>query len=520
MTTPRRPSRAQLRSMSKDQLLRVAETALATRSAIAERSGLSFGNRRDTYKTFGYPREIPPERFRAEYRRDGLARRVVKLPAAATWRGGVEVLESTDPGNESEFERDVRELFDRVKMTRYMRRVDEVAALGRYAILVLGFPGALESPLTAATAEELSFLSVYSELTAEIIELDWTLGSPRFGKPLTYELKLTDVPVRIPGKRPANPKVHWSRVIHIAHNLLEDDTFGRSVLEVVFNRLVDNEKTIGATAEAMWKIADRGIAWSMDSNAKVTDDLLKKFDDQLDEYEHDQRKNVKVKGIRPYLLGSQVVDPRGAFEAIIALVCAATGIPQRILLGSERGQLASLQDRLNWAEVVDDRRENFAEPDVVRAVVDRLIELGALPRPADGYDVDFPPALTMTDDERATVALKRSQAILNVSNALSKRSPLSLGEIRDMVFEVDPELPDDYDEIEDLPGGTPTAPGNGVPVDPRAADPTGIAPTINVRGRRRGRAARRAAAVARREARLDRVAALLAKRVPTNGLDA
>lgn len=489
-------TRKRLEAMSRDQLIRVASTALAARAELADRAGISFGSRRDTYKTFGYPRTIPFARFRAEYRRDGLARRIVRLPASATWRGGIEILESTDPGNETAFERDCRLLIERTKMVRYFRRLDELAGLGRYAVMVLGLPGKPEDPVEKASLDDLKYLSVYSEESAEVVDIDWSEESGRYGKPLLYQISLADPALRRMGRKGSeNPKVHWTRVIHVARNLLEDDVFGRSDLECVFNRLIDAEKEIGASAEALWKNADRGIVWNLDKDAKVTPELLAYMDQQIDEVEHDQRKNVKTKGVKPFVLQGQAVDPRGAFEATISVICAGTGIPQRIFLGSERGELASMQDKLNWGEVTDDRRENFAEPDMVRAVFDRMIEFGALAAPADGYTVDFAPAVQLSEDELASVALKRSQAVLNIANARAKKSPLSLQEIRESIFNVDPEPPPELLEEEeaaaekaaDIGGGQ-----NGF----GGAQPEGAVPLFNRRrygAKRRLRAPRRSA---------------------------
>lgn len=469
-------TRKKLEALSRDQLLRVASNALAARAELADRAGLSFGSRRDTYKTFGYPRTIPFARFRAEYRRDGLARRIVRLPSSATWRGGIEILESTDPGNETAFEKECRLLIERTKMIRYFRRLDELAGLGRYAVMVLGLPGQPEEPVESASLDDLKYLSVYSEESAEVVDIEWG-DNERYGKPLMYQISIADPALkRIGGtKSAAAPRVHWTRVIHVARNLLEDDVFGRSDLECVFNRLIDAEKEIGASAESLWHNADRGIAWNLDKDAKVTPELLKDMDAQLDEYEHDQRKNLKLKGIRPFVLGGQAVDPRGAFEATVAVICAGTGIPQRIFLGSERGELSSQQDRLNWGEVIDDRRENFAEPDVVRAVFDRLISFGALKQPADGYQVDFASAVQLSDDEQAGIALKRSQAVLNIANARAKKSPLSLGEIRESIFDLDPEAPPELLEEEEKAAeaakNLPASGQNGFGRDPEGAVP-------------------------------------------------
>ena len=66
------------------------------------------------------------------------------------------------------------------------------------------------------------------------------------------------------------------------------------------------------------------------------------------------------------------------------LISAASGIPLRIMTGSERGELASTQDDGNWASRIEERQLHFAEPMILRPLIDRLIELRALPEPSDG----------------------------------------------------------------------------------------------------------------------------------------
>jgi hypothetical protein len=53
----------------------------------------------------------------------------------------------------------------------------------------------------------------------------------------------------------------------------------------------------------------------------------------------------------------------------MALISAGTGIPQRVLMGSEQGKLAAKQDRANWDNRVTDRQTDFAGPLVLRPFV-------------------------------------------------------------------------------------------------------------------------------------------------------
>ena len=83
-------------------------------------------------------------------------------------------------------------------------------------------------------------------------------------------------------------------------------------------------------------------------------------------------------------LGGQITDPTGLITINLSLAAATIGIPQRILLGSERGELASSQDSVNWLESIEERRQNHVTPSILMPVANRLIEYGVIPAPKSG----------------------------------------------------------------------------------------------------------------------------------------
>src|SRR5690606_32676688 len=126
-------------------------------------------------------------------------------------------------------------------------------------------------------------------------------------------------------------------------------------------------------------------------------------------------------------------DPGPHFDVQIALISAATGIPQRILMGSERGELASSQDERNWAVQVADRQNDFAETQVLRPFVNRLIGWGILPEPTGGhYEVEWPRQDEPTSDQRATIAEKAA----GIAERLSRSLGISEEQILFVVSEV------------------------------------------------------------------------------------
>lgn len=163
-----------------------------------------------------------------------------------------------------------------------------------------------------------------------------------------------------------------------------------------------------------WRGARPGYFGSAKEDYQVGSDTEEKLQEQLDEYEHDLRRFLLAEGVDVESLAQQIADPKGHVMVQLQMVSAATGIPLRILLGSERGELASSQDQENWKEFIQTRRTEEVEPTILRPFVDRLITHGVLPEPQDtelGYSVVWSDLFTLGEKERAETGLTRSEAL-------------------------------------------------------------------------------------------------------------
>jgi hypothetical protein len=75
------------------------------------------------------------------------------------------------------------------------------------------------------------------------------------------------------------------------------------------------------------------------------------------------------------------------------------------------GELASGQDRENWAGMIQGRREEFAEPRIIRPFVDRMNQYQVLPPPGeDGYSVKWEDLFAMSEKEKVEVGGRRMTA--------------------------------------------------------------------------------------------------------------
>ncbi len=383
------------------------------RADLGNRAGLTFSNRRDLYEELGYKRVLDYRDYHDRYVRGGIASRIVDAYPTATWRNPPIIKVKED----DRFNEAWKLLVNRLAVFHYLERVDKVAGIGRYATLFLGVSGGRGVNFTIPKVkgqEGVLFLSVFSQVNADIINLEQSPQDPRFGLPASYNVRfLAGVGVQ---SRGTTQPVHASRMIHVAENTLEDDVFGIARMTKVWNYLDDLDKIVGGSAEALWRTVDRGIQFDLDKELELTPEDEAAFSDEIEEYFLGLKRYIKTKGITTKVLGSETPDPRGAAETVVSLIAGTTGIPNRILLGSERGEMASGQDERNFNSRVRERQLSFAEPVILRPLLNRLISINALPEPNGDIIIEWPDLTITSDKEAADIAARTGQAIKHVSD--------------------------------------------------------------------------------------------------------
>lgn len=432
-----------------------ALSTLLERAKLASRAGITFDGKRDVFGSLGYKKTLKPDDYRARYRRNAIAARIVEAHPKSTWRGTAQLVEDEDPHTETEFEKAAAEFAKRTRMWSAFLRADILSGLGRFAVILIGAPGKLEDPLPESVeGKAVAFLSVFGEEDVDIKDIVDDPRDERFGEPKTYTFK------RLSSARGSQSRtVHWSRVIHVADGVLDDPVYGTPRMERVWNLLDDLEKVTGGGAEAVWLNAHRGYVASIDKDLEMDEDDIKDLKDQVEEFAHQLRRTVGQRGIKLESLGSDVPQFGNPADAILTQIAGGVGIPKRVLTGSEMGELASSQDRRTWEEQVLDRRAQYAGPHIVRPLIDRLIQHKALPEPKQ-YEVSWPQIGELNDKERAAVA--NQWALVNQRHAQAKLPPvISVEEIRDRVLQLPPR-PRSLDGGAP-PGGSDDAGGGGAP---------------------------------------------------------
>lgn len=397
---------------------------LVSRKRLSNLAGVTHEGERDLYASFGYPRTLDSQDYVDAYLRQDIAARVVDAYPDATWREPPEI-----KGDER-FIKAFQDLNSKLNLWRTMHRADRLGNLGHYGVLLLGLDGGqpMHQPVRGR-GFNLIYMQPHSERTAQITKWNDNPSSPRFGKPELYRLT-TGVNWTGSGAGQKSITVHHSRVIHFAERALEDESIGTPRLERVWNRLQDLDKLLGSGAEIYWQNAAMIMHLKADLEVQWDPKEAEALKSQIEDMQNGLTRWLRTRGVDAQNIapGLQGADPSTIIDKELDMISGSTGIPKRILMGSERGELSSQQDENNFTGRVEERREQYAGPSIAEATLSRMIELGVLPAGYGG--IEWPENDTLGEAARADIALKNSQAIATYANAPGSELLVSPAEFR------------------------------------------------------------------------------------------
>jgi uncharacterized protein len=375
-----------------------------------KQAGLLYGGKRDLGVVAGY---LPTPKFAdylARYERNGLARRIVELPATTTWREPPEVVEEGQADG-TEFTKAVATLAKQLPLFASLQRADTLAGIGRFSVILIGTRGVDDAGLKQQaqrlrSLRDVIYLECFDEAHAQVVEYDRDPGSPRFREPTMYELRFSGPETLGSGTLLA----HHSRVLHVVDGTVGSRIYGTPRLQPVLNRLDDLEKVSVSTGESYYQRAAPTWVADLEPSAEFTDEQADTLQEQLGEMVHDQRHIFVGQGVKLSTIANDAPNVESARAFLFAMIAASVGIPQRILFGNESGELASSTDQATYFGMIGERQQQFAEP-ILRTLLDRLISWQALPVPKTGeYQISWPQLFRLTELETADANLKRAQA--------------------------------------------------------------------------------------------------------------
>lgn len=393
--------------------------------------GTMFNGQRDLWKTFGYNTTPTFDNMLQKYARQDIAKRLIDAPVLGTWREMPKVYDDT--GTDGDFAKAWKAMVEDMKILNTFRRADKLAEMGEFSLLYVGFDDGQKAdqplvPGTGPNQRKILYLQAFSQRSAGVKELDLDPKSPRFGKPLTYLINpipysklqqtggnLGQLIVGGSAQTAQSITVHFTRIIHIVENPLEDDTYGFPGLLNVYNLLDDMLKVVGGSAETYWLTANRGLQIDVDKDLELDAADEQALSDEAQEYADGLSRVMRTKGVTVKPLGSEVANPKGPFDVQIQLLAAARGIPSRILMGSEAGQLASTQDRASWAERLDERQTSYAGPSILSPFIQMIVQAGAIPvMPKGRIIVEWPSNFVLSPLEKAQTTAQQARTLANI----------------------------------------------------------------------------------------------------------
>jgi uncharacterized protein len=415
----KKASKDDVQKMLSSHKLFMTFNELAGRVSLAAQMGYQYGTSRNIYQALGYPSqdELTFDKYYGKYLRMDMAKAIIDRPVKASWKGDIEIIE-TDDEEESVFEKECNALMKRLKMKSIFMRADKLTGLGEYSVLLLGLDDVrtvedFRNPVNKNKKKKLVYVRPLSMESAKITEYEINISSERFGLPKYYTIT-TNRLGKEGGSSSMSIIVHHSRIVHLVEDVLEDEVHGTPRLQAIYNRLLDLEKLVGGDAEMFWRGARPGYTGTVKDDYQMTSTGLKDLESQIDEFEHNLRRVLINEGVDYKALEQQIADPSSHVDVQMQMISAVTGIPKRILIGSERGELSSAQDRQEWIAYVISRREEQNEPMILRPFIDQLIASGVLPD-VDEYKVVWDRLFTMSDVEKANMGKVRSIALKEYS---------------------------------------------------------------------------------------------------------
>lgn len=447
--------RESLDNMGYDELNSVIENMEGLRRRYMQ---MFLDNRRDVDKECGYPdtEELRAEDYKNLYDREPIASRVVNIMPDSCWQVSPRVTDalgkdssksgskgkSRSSKDKSPFDKAVESLTKNLEgpeidyfytersnpLWEYLHRADRLCGVGRYGAILIGTSDGekLNTPVTPGMfngPDDLIYIRPLDETNARVISLE-TGDNIRRGKPTMYGVNLmgdSDLnvsprygsPSTDTTSQSSGTEVHWTRIVHIVDGVQSSPVFGVPRMQVGYNRLYDLHKLYGGSAEMYWQGALPGISFETQptTGGRVHFDVSE-MRNQIEQYFSRLQRWFALPGMTANTLSPQVVDPTAHIDAHIEALCIYLDVPKRIFMGSERGELASSQDANRWGLKVHFIQDRFLSPRIISPFINRLIWLGILPVPdKEQYKINWPDISTPTDDEKADLAIKRTQAI-------------------------------------------------------------------------------------------------------------
>ena len=185
----------------------------------------------------------------------------------------------------------------------------------------------------------------------------------------------------------------------------------------MWNHLLGLRKIEHGDPEAFWKNCVMKIFFEthpqLGGDVNVNTDALKTM---MENMGNGLQPWGALMGMAAKTVAPAVVDPKSHFDTKVKAICVKLNISERRFVGSAPGSMGGKGDAESGDDSTDKnviaRQDRYLTPRVVAPFVNRLISVGVLPVPEEGYHVKWPPMTEVSEKEQAEVCLTRTQALV------------------------------------------------------------------------------------------------------------
>ncbi|SMB87977.1 hypothetical protein SAMN05660772_02791 [Pasteurella testudinis DSM 23072] len=349
------------------------------------------------YDEFGYPKDLAFDHYYKAYNRIAPAYAAVHRVLDKCWSDLPVIIDGEkdeEAKTTSQWEQSVTKLLK--KHIGKIKDADRRNLIGNYSALILQLRDGKQwqepvDDLSLKTLKENGLVKLIPAWQKQLIPIEWQTDETAedYGEPIFYQFNESEVGN---DNKQRSVKIHKSRIIIFSEGTEDSDpNSGVSLLNSGYNKLLDLEKVSGGSAEGFLKNASRqlGINFSKETNiqhiidaakekgysglAEALNAQLKKLNSGTDSALVMQEGQASVLSVAP-------ADPVPSWTVAANEFAASVQIPFTILFGQQTGRLASDEDKADWANRCNARRNGFLS-DVIVELLNRLVQFGIVDKP-------------------------------------------------------------------------------------------------------------------------------------------
>jgi hypothetical protein len=422
-------------------------------SSILPSAPVNFGdtNRNDS-AAYGYPDVIDFHVLYNAYRRGGFFNALVDIIPERCFSDDPYIVDGDeDTPQDTQFEREVKELVEKFQLWRVFEDAFKKADVGQYATIVPVISEPTQNSLDRPLKRGKRIIAInpwYQPECEANTTYDSDYFSENYNKPLSYRLQPSELSARQTTNGETHT-LHYSRV-HVITNAVGATIYGESVLEPAFNALFDANKVRGASGEGYRKNAMQKYVLSANNTeaAKAMQSRGESIDQSIDDFNDNFNNALKLYGVDVTSLQTQLQDPKSAWEICVVEACASRGVSFTELVGFMTGERASTQNSTSFTKRLKKHQKKYGND--IHKFLSRLVELGLLSQPSNGtFKVCWPDLSEPSTAEKLESAGKMTSQNEQAFKA-GQEAPWTMEEIR-QAGGAEAKKPDtEYDPKEDM----------------------------------------------------------------------